>query len=99
MGVTIRSYVAWVQILCQLLSYDPLRGNDYELCDGPFAVYEAVAENQVAVRNQYDSLPRLVGAALVLVVWLWQMEAEVVLANDTLVASAFSVLEFSCLKL
>ena len=86
-------------MLCQLLSYDPLRGNGYELCDVPFVVYEVVVENQVAVRNRYDSLRLSVGAALVLGVWLWQMEAEVVLANDTPVASAFSALEFSCLKL
>ena len=69
-GVTIQSYVAWVQILCQLLSYDPLRGNGYELCDGPFVVYEVVAENLAAVRNQYDLPPRSVGVALVLGVLL-----------------------------
>ena len=100
MGVTIRSYVALAQILGQLLSYDPLRGNDYELCDGPFVVYEVVVENQVAVRNRYD-LPHLsVGGALVLAVWLWEVDPWwVVLANDTLVASVVFVLEFSCLKL
>ena len=63
-------------------------------------VYEVVAENLAAVRNQYDSLARLVGVALVLVAWLWELDSWwVVLANDNLVASAFSVLEFSCLKL
>ena len=61
MGEGCKSYVAWVQILCQLLSYDPLRGNGYDLCAGPFVVFEVVVENQVAVRNRYDLLPRSVG--------------------------------------
>ena len=62
-------------------------------------VFEVVVENQVAVRNRYDLLPRSAGVFLGLGVLLWEVDPGVVLTNDTLVASVVFVLEFSCLKL